>query len=59
MNKNDGLIVATLALLLDLVLIYKGFTNPGTWEAYITLLIGVPSAFVLMGVAAWLWGRSR
>ncbi len=59
MNKNDGPIIATLALLLDLVLIYKATAGPGTWEAYVTLLIGVPSAFVLMGVAAFLWGRSR
>lgn len=60
-SKEDGPIIATLALLLDLVLIYKGLTatGPGIGEAYITLIIGVPSAFILLAVAAFLWGRSR
>lgn len=60
MNKNDGPVIATLALVLDVALIYSALTGTGQgYAGVVAVLVGVPTAIVLLVVAAFLWGRSR
>lgn len=59
-NKNDGPIIATLAFVLDVALIYSALTGTGQgYAGLIAIVVGVPTAIVLLVVAAFLWGRSR
>lgn len=60
MNKNDGPIIATMAFVLDAALIYSALTTTGQgYAGVVAVLVGVPTAIVLLVAAAFLWGRSR